>query len=142
MNDDGRTRTGRSSSGLVRRAGEATPSVAFVLRDEEAVDMVATLSARHGLDVVFGIPAARWFTPEVVARIERALEAATEPGVAPLSGGEGAPSRVDDHLGVIEIRRSAAPEMSGHPGALDARSDYFLTSDERVRQNRLVRDGR
>lgn len=46
--------------------------ISFELRDDGAADLVAQL-AEQSLDVVVGIPAARWFTPDVVDGLETAL---------------------------------------------------------------------
>lgn len=65
--------TGTRRQALTRSSDPGAPSVAFVLRDAAAADMVAILGPRSKLDVVVGIPAERWFDDRVVAELESAL---------------------------------------------------------------------
>lgn len=60
-------------NGLAAAATMARQSVEFELRGEDVADLVATLDQDAELDVVVGIPAARWFTPEMVKELDEAL---------------------------------------------------------------------
>lgn len=71
---DGDPARGRCKHGLVQR-GALQPFVMIELRDDHPADLVATLSDDVTRDVVVGIPAARWLTPEVLDEIEAAFEA-------------------------------------------------------------------
>jgi hypothetical protein len=53
--------------------GEEGKSVPFELRGEDVADLITGVDASSLFDVVIGIPAARWFTPEAMVRIESEL---------------------------------------------------------------------
>ena len=70
---------------LVQR-GVQQNFVEVELRDERPADLVTGLAHAGGSDVVVGIPASRWLTPEVVAAMEAALHQPVQidrPGQAP-----------------------------------------------------------
>ncbi len=106
------------------------PSVAFVLRDDLAADMVAGLGPRGGIEIVVGIPGSRWLTAEVVDQLERASRGSSAPD----------PSRV----GVLGAPLDLAFEPDARPTTLEPNPfldrSYFLTSDERVDRHQLRRD--
>lgn len=122
------------------RAEDGTDSIAFVLRDEQAADMVASLVGnrlRH--DVVVGIPAARWFTPRVMASLERGLPDTLEES-APGRG----PAATYDALGLLEVRRGPR-DLPVETGALgrstpgDPSNTTFFLTNERIEGNSLRR---
>ena len=70
-----------SSKASLTRGTAEQESVAFVLRADDIADLVASLDPDAALNVVVGIPASRWFTPEVVASLDQVLEErAEDPG--------------------------------------------------------------
>src|SRR5262245_54183805 len=57
---------------LVSR-GESSKSVPFELRGDDTAELVTGVDTDEKLDVVIGIPAARWFTREAMEEIDRQL---------------------------------------------------------------------
>ena len=71
MSCDKKTSTSR---GALQVGGALPILVPFELRDEQVVDLVTTLGSTSETDVVLGIPAARWLTPDLVGTFEAALD--------------------------------------------------------------------
>lgn len=112
---------GSHRSGLVLR-GEYQPYVTVELRDDHSADLVASLSDPSATDVVVGIPASRWFTPELIAHLDAALEARVR---ADLERGE----EVRDARETIVIRTSRHENRAAVEGRAD---DYFLSDAENL----------
>lgn len=122
------------NEGTRRQALTATgleaASVPFVLRDEAAFDMVAILGPDSGLDVVIGIPADRWLTADVVARLEAALRR------------RAAGLRADPGAEVLEIRRRSEPAAMEAPSTEaeeDAPSEVYVADDDDLEGTRIRR---
>lgn len=111
-------------------SADRSAHLAFELRGEETVELQAGFASEHALDVVLGIPASRWFTPESVAAMESALAAP----VSDVSGVEGPNDRggtrragyfvLEDH----RMERLGASEDSSREGDRLPDGDYSLRS--------------
>lgn len=120
-------------------SGEPQRSVAFELRDAETANLVAGLGRHSDLGVVVGIPAARWFTPESVAALDRALVEQEAP--APNQTGELAPS--ESEAEVIVLKAKADPNAMSNDGErFDPTSDddYSIANGERSARGTVRRD--
>lgn len=62
--------------------GEEGKSIPFELRGEDVADLITGVDASSLFDVVIGIPAARWFTPEAMQQIDSELAKSDRPSVA------------------------------------------------------------
>lgn len=123
--DPARTRCQRD--GLVRR-GEADQNFVMVeLRDERAADLVATLGDSGSHDVVVGIPAARWFTPTVVADLDAALD---EKKAA--SAVESTERDATTELEAIVVHSDSRREHGRKVGGDRPSEDYFLSDAEEL----------
>jgi len=100
---------------LVQR-GTSQDYVVVELRDERPADLVTSLARSGASDVVVGIPAARWLTPEVVAAMEAALEKPAELGQ----------STAHETL-VINSREATAGRTAM---GTDRADDYFLSDGQ------------
>ena len=124
---------------MVRR-GAVNTSVPFELREHDAVDLLAQLDRHSRLDVVVGIPAARWFTPEVVRRLEVALsevrhESTALPGSEPMRERR-APIVIDSRS--LERTDRAVQRMG--QGEPEASHGYFLADGEDVERLTVRRE--
>lgn len=107
-----------SRRGLIQR-GEFQPYVVVELRDDRTADLVAALHDQAATDVVVGIPASRWFTPEVIAQLDAELNARISTPVGDDTKTTTAPETI--------VVQTSAPGRT--PGRVDDRptDDYFLS---------------
>ncbi len=116
-------------------------SVSFILRDNQAADLLVTLGQGSRLNVTLGVPATRWFTPAVINHLEQALAAKSQMLV----------NRKDErradragHNKIIEIQLKNIAPGSTTSEALERSnpqhaSEYFLADDQMVDRNTLRR---
>ncbi|MCA9551408.1 MAG: hypothetical protein KC933_15335 [Myxococcales bacterium] len=117
-------RLGCRRDGLVQR-GTSQDYVVVELRDERPADLVTGLARSGASDVVVGIPAGRWLTPEVVAAMEAALD---KPGLT-RAGADG----VEHETLVIHTQDRGT--TAGRTSMGDRADDYFLSDG---RANSLI----
>lgn len=125
--DPARTRCKRDH--IVRR-GRLQPFVMVEFRDDHAADLVATISSADTTDVVVGIPAARWLTPEVLAQLEAAFDAPSQ--------GTRATDRPSTEPHATIVVETAAPVEAG-PGQVDAPAGAYSLSDAENLERQTVR---
>ena len=109
---------------LRRGLVDANGFVSFELRGSDTADLLVSLSASHPFNVVVGIPAGRWFTPEAVATLESALDQVPVDGEALENGGAEAKPVV-----VSSSPRDMASSQKPHDGNSlpgDRDEDYRL----------------
>lgn len=112
--------------GLIQR-GTVQPYVTVELRDDRAADLVATLSEEDTTDVVVGIPATRWLTPEVIADLDAALDAHV--------------ADVIEHEQVTNDARTTIVVQSDNrrQGRVDRHTDDYFLSDTESLERQTVR---
>jgi hypothetical protein len=120
----------RSAKGLHANLTDA--SVPIELRGEDIADLVAALDSDSLLDVVIGIPAARWLTPETMAAIDRALE-----------GEQATPTESEEMRDerdpfILEAVRDERNTTSEEQERIEDPSDEYSLTDE-LRQGGKVR---
>ncbi len=81
---------------------EETAHVSFELRGTDSVELQAGFELSESLQVVLGIPAARWFTEDAVRAMNAALLELTETTPGEVSGGEQMASGQAGHVVVLE----------------------------------------
>lgn len=108
---------------LVQR-GKFQPYVTVELRDTRSADLVSTLADESGSEVVVGIPASRWFTPDVLRSLDAALDAQINDSFVP---GE---SRQDPRDTIIVVTHDASRDRSKNRVGDCANDDYFLSDAE------------
>lgn len=100
--------------------GETSKSIPFELRGEDVADLVSGVDADLSFDVIIGIPAARWFTPEAMRAIDAELRETTREPSSKINGNKYEAERV-----VIEARMDdraeQAKEMLEH--------EYFVAEE-------------
>lgn len=118
---ESRCRIGGDRHGLVLR-GMEQESVPIELRGYDVADLIAGLDTSSSLDVIIGIPAARWLTPETVAALDRALP--VEPAGTPDGRRARATAIVVNAAKVTEQRTQTSRARVGEDG-----DEYFLSDD-------------
>lgn len=108
---------------LVQR-GELQPYVIVELRDDRSADLVSTLSDDSGSEVVLGIPATRWFTPDVMESLDAALDAQINEAQQPGRSSQ-------DPREAIVVQTHGAERRAERMGNSPS-DDYFLSDAERV----------
>jgi len=98
--------------------------VTVELRDTRSADLVSTLADESGSEVVVGIPASRWFTPDVLRSLDAALDAQINDSFVP---GE---SRQDPRDTIIVVTHDASRDRSKNRVGDCANDDYFLSDAE------------
>lgn len=107
-------------------------SAPFELRGADAADLVARLGGDSSLDVVIGVPASKWFTPETMATLDRALTSAR----ATSETGKATESDRAQPI-VLQPRKQSEGQdrVSGN-----AESGYFLSDDPALGGLKVHRD--
>lgn len=115
-------------------ARRADGSIPFELRDNQPADLVASLQNPTDFDVVAGIPAIRWFTPQVVTQLNLALASRRRSPDAP--GAK--PSKPSGGLTIVVKPRAAHPGLP--PRAFDPRRhrDGVLFLSNKMDPDRLT----
>lgn len=100
--------------------GEAQRSVPFELRGEDVADLVSGVDENLSFDVVIGIPASRWFTPEAMRAIDAELRQEAHQPNDKISGNKYDADRVLIEAR-MEDRAEQAKEMLEH--------EYFVAEE-------------
>lgn len=111
-------------------AEDTSEYVSFELRGDDTIELQTGFDSAEALEVVLGIPAARWFTPEAVATMESALQA---PATVQVGSEEVEERRSSQGAGRVVLRdhRMEQLDTSGGGSAEDQRvpeGDYSLRS--------------
>ena len=97
----------------------AARSVSFELRSAETADLVLDFEDGAALDAILHVPAGKWFTPEVVAELEKAL---FDSSVAERKDD----SPVDDERTIVIEEREAAAKAFKRQSGDERCDDYSL----------------
>jgi hypothetical protein len=100
------------------------PSVSVELRGADVADLVTALNRASALDVVVGVPASRWFTPDSMQRIDALLAQQS----APTPSTNDAPQSSDLILERVATSMGSTLDNSGQLS--DPASQYVLMSGE------------
>ncbi len=107
--------------------------VDFELRDEQVVDLLTSLDLEGELNVVLGIPAARWLTPAAVGTLNEASQSAAAPveqAVRPDGQSELVPFELMPDQPPVDANDFVRPSPSVCP------KGYFLDDRSRFRRDR------
>ncbi|MFO0724099.1 MAG: hypothetical protein U1E65_09975 [Myxococcota bacterium] len=124
--DPSHCRGGRMLRKRQALAGSDDPYVTVELRGIDAVDLIVDLDKTSRLNVVLGIPAARWLSAETVAQLESALDQ------APVDQNE-AKGKTEREAVVVQAQRTQSMASGGDKiGQKREGDDYRLLEGETV----------
>jgi len=118
----------KRKAGLTESISKERAALSFELRGNDVEDLVVGFDRGSRLNVVLGIPAGRWFTREVIAELERALD---DLGTGRSSLGSGREAPGDRRTVIIE--RDPSSELGGEtPSMPTDGGEYRLVEDDSV----------